>query len=250
MEIWTGGGSRKPVNFGDLRDRNLSNTMFELMDKQCPPSKWSSGRGRCTNDDWMEFYTNAVTKKDPWKVQLRPAWIRTNWAQWDNEAIRIVLMQIAADTLRQFTTLMPDFNCYDVDSPYWVKGTYCNVPQFIKVSGLPTTSKVTQYSNLQRQVNLPDTSPFRDQPKGTVGNDGEPPKGNYWHLETWGANADQRWQFTEIGELKPCATRYMVDKVMDKYQNDIVKQFPDYKGKFTRDARVIINGDKVCSDEL
>ena len=41
----------------------------------------------------------------------------------------------------------------------------------------------------------------------------------------------------------------MVDKVMDMYQDDIVKLFPDFKGKFTRDARVIIDGAKVCSDE-
>lgn len=36
--------------------------------------------------------------------------------------------------------------------------------------------------------------------------------------------------------------------VMDKYKDDVVKEFPKYK--FSRDARVIINGDKVCSSEL
>jgi hypothetical protein len=37
---------------------------------------------------------------------------------------------------------------------------------------------------------------------------------------------------------------------MDKYQDDIVKQFPNFKGYFTRDVRVIIEGEKVRSNEL
>ena len=49
--------------------------------------------------------------------------------------------------------------------------------------------------------------------------------------------------------LRPCKTRKEVDRVMDKYQGDLVKLFPQWKGPFKREAKVIINGYKDCTDE-
>ena len=68
------------------------------------------------------------------------------------------------------------------------------------------------------------------------------------HVETWGTDYYNQFAFTK-GKLRPCKTRKAVDNVMDKYANDLVREFPKYKGKFTREARVIIKEDKFCSDE-
>lgn len=72
--------------------------------------------------------------------------------------------------------------------------------------------------------------------------------GNYMHLQTWGTDMVNQFAFTK-GTLRPCKTRHEVDKVMDKYQKDLVKLLPQWQGPFKRDAKVIIDGDKVCSGE-
>lgn len=68
---------------------------------------------------------------------------------------------------------------------------------------------------------------------------------NYWHIETRGIEE----KFTKVGKLRPCHSRHEVDNVMDKYAGDLVREYPKYKGKFSREARVIINGYKVCTNE-
>lgn len=61
-------------------------------------------------------------------------------------------------------------------------------------------------------------------------------------------SADEKGEFSLWCDLHPCETRKEVDEVMDKYSNDIMRGFPKEE-KFTRDALVIINGDKICSTE-
>lgn len=47
----------------------------------------------------------------------------------------------------------------------------------------------------------------------------------------------------------PCHTRDAIDKELDGYKDLCEQQFPDWKGRFSRDTRVIIDGWKVCTDE-
>lgn len=74
---------------------------------------------------------------------------------------------------------------------------------------------------------------------------------NHWHIETWGIDKYKQFEGTKgLKEaMKPCHSRHLVDNVIDKYKGDILQQFPNYKDKFSRDARVIINGAKACSNE-
>lgn len=58
---------------------------------------------------------------------------------------------------------------------------------------------------------------------------------------------ENQFGFTK-GELKPCKTRHLVDEVMDKYKNDLVKLFPTW-GEWHREAKVIIDGYKSCTDK-
>ncbi|KAF9691435.1 hypothetical protein EKO04_010920 [Ascochyta lentis] len=220
VEVWTGGHSRGRVNFGDMRNSALSDKVFELLDKGCPARKTASGAGCCQDKEWSSFATNALIKGDPaWTVGLRRARVKTEAACWDNEGIRVLLAQIVADTLRAYTRRAKHHNCYDI--PGDSAGTYCNVPRFVRVN-LPkhsvTTNKV----------------PW-------------PTLGNFWHIETWGADAVH--QFSEFGVLRPCRTRDEVDDVMDKYANDLTGFFPQWKNWFHRDARVIDDGYKVCTNE-
>nr|GFD51307.1 hypothetical protein [Tanacetum cinerariifolium] len=110
---------RKPVNFGDTRGANLSDHIFSILNEKCPPSDLSTGAGCCGGDGeerlWGSFYTNALVEGDPaWRVDLREAWIRPVEACWASEGIRVVLMQLAADTLRAYTRYSKKYNCYDV----------------------------------------------------------------------------------------------------------------------------------------
>lgn len=73
-------------------------------------------------------------------------------------------------------------------------------------------------------------------------------RGNYLYLQTWGAHRRNQFPFTD-GELRPCKTRAVVDMYIDKYEKDLVKLLPEWQGPFKRDSKVIIHGDKVCSDE-
>ena len=64
------------------------------------------------------------------------------------------------------------------------------------------------------------------------------------HVEFYGSPA----QFSKHGNLKPCGTRAAVDAELDKYRS-LEGEFPQWKGHFSRDTRVVIDGYKVCSDE-
>lgn len=139
VEIWTGGSSRSPVNYGDLRGSNLSDTIFALLDASCPPANDPLGFGCCPgtkageSTPWKDFYTNALIEDDPsWKVDLRQAFVRVQGGCFYNEPIRIVMLQLAADTLRAFTMEDEGYNCYHTLGQW--SGTYCNVPQLVRVS--------------------------------------------------------------------------------------------------------------------
>ncbi|KAJ4986534.1 hypothetical protein SVAN01_07970 [Stagonosporopsis vannaccii] len=222
VEIWTGGSSRKPVNYGDTRGANLSDIVFALLDASCPPSTNPSGAGCCpgSSKDWQTFYTNALINDDPlWEVDLRQARVRIEGGCFHSEGIRIVLMQLAADALRAFTVKDKGYNCYDTLGRW--AGTYCNVPQLVRVN-LP--------NSLLKDEEVRRPAPY-----------------NYMHIETWSTDPNNQFGFTK-GELRPCKTRRLVDEVMDKYAADILKLFPDW-GWFHREAKVIINGYKDCTNE-
>lgn len=73
---------------------------------------------------------------------------------------------------------------------------------------------------------------------------------NAMHVETWGTNyGDQFGDVSPKGKLRPCKSRTLVDKVMDSMKDDLVKEFPDWKDRFSRETRVIIDGYTVCTDE-
>ncbi|KAJ4404992.1 hypothetical protein N0V91_005535 [Didymella pomorum] len=64
---------------------------------------------------------------------------------------------------------------------------------------------------------------------------------NYWDIEIWGSPT----QFSAHGNLKPCATRRYIDSLLDMYKEQAEQaeqHFPDWKGIFSRDTRVIIDG--------
>jgi hypothetical protein len=147
VEIWTGGRGRKPVNFGDARGANLSDRIFDILNEKCGPSGLSTGAGCCGNDEkhplWGSYFTNALIEGDPkWTVDLREVKVRPVKACWASEGIRIVLMQLAADTMRAYARRDLGYNCYDVPAvknPNW-DGIYCNMPELVRVSVLQSLS--------------------------------------------------------------------------------------------------------------
>ncbi len=68
------------------------------------------------------------------------------------------------------------------------------------------------------------------------------------HIETWSSDAQNKIEFTK-GELRPCKPRELVDEAMGKYEDELVNLFPEWKGRFKRNARVISKDLKVCSNE-
>jgi hypothetical protein len=70
---------------------------------------------------------------------------------------------------------------------------------------------------------------------------------NKLHIETWHVK-DSKPPFTK-GILHPCKTRQYVDEVMDSKQKQLEDLFPQWKGKFHREAKVIIDGWKSCADD-
>lgn len=128
------------MNFGDTRGANLSDRVFDILNAKCPPSILSTGAGCCCDKEpnlWGSWFTNALVEGDPtWRVELREVWVRPMSACWASEGIRIVLMQLAADTLRAFARKDFGYNCYDVPAatnPAWA-GIYCNMPELVRVS--------------------------------------------------------------------------------------------------------------------
>lgn len=130
------------MNFGDARGANLSDPVFKILNEKCPqPNRFSTGAGCCGRDEdnrlWGTFWTNALIEGDPkWSVARRKVWVRPVSACWATEGIRIVLMQLAADTLRAYARKDMGYNCYDVPEvkkKNW-DGIYCNMPELVRVS--------------------------------------------------------------------------------------------------------------------
>jgi hypothetical protein len=144
VEIWTGGHGRQPVNFGDARGTNLSDPAFNILNEKCPQSnRYSTGAGCCVadNDDglWGTLWTNVLIEGDPKWTVSRQKWVRPVQACWATEGIRIVLMQLAADTLRAYARKDNGYKSYDVPevkNKNW-DGIYCNMPELVRVSLLP-----------------------------------------------------------------------------------------------------------------
>lgn len=69
------------------------------------------------------------------------------------------------------------------------------------------------------------------------------------HVQMWGADEHDQFPFTVTEAFRPCRTRRWVDKAIDKYEKDLIKALPEWKGPFKRLTKVIIDGDKTCTDE-
>ncbi|KAH6638828.1 hypothetical protein C7974DRAFT_409832 [Boeremia exigua] len=152
----------------------------------------------------------------PFDTKKLEATIFTESVIYATKGIRTVMARIIADKLAAYTKHDKDYNCYE-----FADEVYCNVP-------------------LEVRVNLPNRC-VEDGDKPCF------PTPSFWHVLTGSAGHGK--EPSPFGYLRPCKTRTEVDAVMDKYKDDIVKEFPRYGKDFSRDARVIINGYKVCSDE-
>ncbi|KAF3037704.1 hypothetical protein E8E11_001002 [Didymella keratinophila] len=237
VEVWTGGHGRQPVNFGDARGANLSDPVFKILNEKCPQTnRYSTGAGCCSadNDDrlWGTFWTNVLIEGDPkWTVSRRKVWVRPVSACWATEGIRIVLMQLAADTLRAYARRDNGYNCYDVPevkNKNW-DGIYCNMPELVRVN--LQTSQVGDYPPNEHVVFAPEL------------------RGNFMHIQVWGWDEFDQFPFTITDAFHPCKTRKWVDANIDKYEKDLVKLLPEWQGPFKRDSRIIIDGDKSCTNE-
>ncbi|KAJ8105091.1 hypothetical protein OPT61_g10388 [Boeremia exigua] len=226
VEIWSGGSNSAPVNYGDLRGSNLSDTIFTRLNVACPASTGEGSRGCCPGSpqmptEWRSFFTNALVNGDPWwEVQLRQPWVRIQQGCFRDEGVRVVLLQLVAEALAAYTLRSDGYNCYEIPGTW--KGHYRNVPHV---------------------VNLPNTKDDAD-PLDFL----QPTYYNYMYIETWSSDATNQFGFTK-GQLRPCKTCALIDDVMDKYEKDICDLFPEWNNWFSRDAKVILNGYKVCSNE-
>ncbi|KAJ8110314.1 hypothetical protein OPT61_g6819 [Boeremia exigua] len=205
IEVWTGGSLRKPVNVGTVVGHELHTLVSETLNRICdsPFGKY------CDNTSWQSLHTKYL-KTPPAGVEETTTYFRTTSAQWANDRIRGIMINIVGRVLYAYTSQPLGTNCYEVPG----QGRFCNVPRFVR-------------------VHLPDSSPAN------------PGHANNWFLELWGDPS----QFSQHGNLKPCGTRAAVDAQLDRYRGDIEEQFPSWRGHFRRDTRVIIDGYKVCSDE-
>lgn len=97
------------------------------------------------------------------------------------------------------------------------------------------------------QVNLPfDWKPHDDNPKSKK----KDPVPNSMLIETWGSDQGDRFEGARKETFRPCHTRPFVDEAMISKQQRLEELFPDFKGKFKRDAKVIIDGYTVCSPDM
>lgn len=74
-------------------------------------------------------------------------------------------------------------------------------------------------------------------------------EGNFMHIQLWGADKYDQFPFTIEDAFHPCKTRKWVDKAVDKYEEFLLTALPEWQGPFKRDVKVIIDGDKSCTDE-
>ncbi|KAJ4359005.1 hypothetical protein N0V95_002540 [Ascochyta clinopodiicola] len=149
VEVWTGGSSRKPVNVGELTGSFLHNTVYNILDKACPPM--NNPRGNyCSNNNWSGFRTKYLWAR-PVYVKECTAWIKTDDAQWATQELRDIMTNIVGRTWAAYTEQPIGTKCYQVPG----RGNFCNVPRLVR-------------------VNMPKTSP------------GHPGWGNFWHAEIRG----------------------------------------------------------------
>ncbi|KAJ4338171.1 hypothetical protein N0V87_004148 [Didymella glomerata] len=197
IEVWTGGSSRQPVN--------AAKVVAGTLDRTCG-SQWGK---YCEDHGWKTFDTPYL-KTPPAGIVQDATYFRIIAAEWANDNVRRMLINIVGSILYAYTMTPLQTNCYEVPG----QGRFYNIPQLIR-------------------VHLPSSSPDA------------PGQENYWDVEFYGSPQ----QFSKHGNLKPCATRPYIDHLLDMYKEQAEQYFPDWQGKFSRDTRVIIDGWKICSSE-
>jgi hypothetical protein len=68
-------------------------------------------------------------------------------------------------------------------------------------------------------------------------------------IETWGTDEGNQFGDASPDYMKPCQTRQLVDEVMDSMKDRLVTEFPEWKDRFRRETRVIIDGFRICNGE-
>ncbi|KAJ4367889.1 hypothetical protein N0V86_009729 [Didymella sp. IMI 355093] len=165
--------------------------------------------GKYCDNHNWQIFDTPYLQTPPAGIVQSVTYFRTVAAEWSNDKTREMLLNIVGRILNAYTTTPLGINCYEVPG----QGRFCNIPQLIRVHLPPSPN--------------------------------DPKQPNYWDVEFYG----QPSRFSKHGNLKPCATRSYIDKELAMFKNLCEQQFPDWKGRFTYDTRVIINGWKICSDE-
>jgi hypothetical protein len=68
-------------------------------------------------------------------------------------------------------------------------------------------------------------------------------------IETWGTDEGNQFGDVPTNVMQPCKTRQLVDEVMDSMKDRVVTEFPEWKDKFRRETRVILDKFKICNGE-
>lgn len=124
VEVWTGGSKRQPVNVGNVIGHVLHVAIYDTLNRVCgsPYGKY------CENTGWQSFDTHYL-ERPPAGIKSGVTWFRTTSAQWANDDVRRIMINIVARTLAAYTLQPLGTNCYEVPG----QGRYCNVPQFVRV---------------------------------------------------------------------------------------------------------------------
>ncbi|KAF1357621.1 hypothetical protein EJ07DRAFT_157616 [Lizonia empirigonia] len=96
VEVWTGGGLRKPVNVGHLNGLDLHRRIYDTFNRACPPTSTPWG-GYCDGDKWLDFHTKYLFAP-PTDVRECTGWIKPGNAQWATDQLRIIMMNIAKES--------------------------------------------------------------------------------------------------------------------------------------------------------
>ncbi|KAJ4986535.1 hypothetical protein SVAN01_07971 [Stagonosporopsis vannaccii] len=210
VEVWTGGDQRRPVNWGNVRGSKLSDQVFRLLDTSCP---WEStdANGACSNNNWQWVSTKTLVEDEPSTAPFRTE-MQDAYFKTENAIFATPGIRTLMAKIIAETLAAYTKNEKEYNCYNYAGEVFCNVPR-----------KVRPLKGICR--NMP----------------------NRWHILT--SSADPIDDFSPFGELRPCKMRPEVDKVMEEYRDDIMKEFPKSHRTFSRDARVIISGDQVCSGE-
>lgn len=219
------------MNWGDLRGEGLYAQVHSLLQNVCPWSDTNLCPGSPQDPTiWLDFTTNTPISDS--QAESKVAWLRILDGQWSSPEARNIMIELAARTLEAYVSQDEGYNCYEQSGK-----VYCNVPRYVRVSLYSSTIGL-RVLTIVLQVNLPWDDRTHDR------------QINAMHVETWGTvYGDQFADVSPKGSLQPCKTRPLVDKVMDSMKDDLVKEFPDWKDRFSREARVIIDSYRVCTDE-